>query len=121
MKANVNYNLKGDEEPGIEGRAQNPNFTLFWARPLNPVAPIATLQNIAIYSVFATLAPQKHPKRSILAFFGPTMSATRQFGCKIGSNLAPCQQNLKPDDAKKGYHEPSMSTKAPQVKMSPEL
>ena len=43
MKANVTYNLKGDEEPGGFGRAQNPRFTLYWARPLNSGAPIAIL------------------------------------------------------------------------------
>ena len=44
-------------------------------------------QNTAIYYVFATLAPQTHPKRSILAIFGLTMSATPQFELKIGPNL----------------------------------
>ena len=28
MKANVNYNLEGDEEPGVFGKAQNPKFTI---------------------------------------------------------------------------------------------
>ena len=80
------------------------------------------LQNTAIYWVFATLAPQKHPRRSILAIFGPTMSATPQFGVQIGPNLAPYKQNLKPDDARKGDHEPTMSTKQPlQVTRFPEL
>ena len=59
------------------------------------------------------MAPQEHPKRSILAIFGPTMSATPQFGDKIGPNLRPYEQHLKPDDARKGYHEPTMSTKPP--------
>ena len=80
------------------------------------------LQNIAIYYVFATLAPQSHRKRSILAIFGPTMSATPQFGVKIGANLVQRKQYLKPDDARKGYHEPTMSTEPPfQVRRSPEL
>ena len=69
------------------------------------------LQNIAIYYVFATLAPQRHPKKSILAIPGPTMSATPHFGDKIGPNLGLYKQYLKPDDARKGYHEPTMSTK----------
>ena len=77
------------------------------------VAPIAMLQNIAIYYVFATLAPQKHPKRSILAILGPTMSATPLFGVNIGPEVAPCTQFLKPNDARKGYHEPTMSNKTP--------
>ena len=47
----------------------------------------AMCQNTTIYYVFATLAPQKHPKRSILAIFGPTMSAAPQFGVKVGPNL----------------------------------
>ena len=55
----------------------------------NSGAPIAMLQNIAIYLVFATLAPQKQPRRSILAILGPTMSATPQFGVHIGPNQAP--------------------------------
>ena len=46
-----------------------------------------------------------------MATFGPTMSATHQFGGKIGYNLAPCQQYLKPDDAREGYHEPTVLTK----------
>ena len=80
------------------------------------------LQNIAIYQVFAALAPQKHPRRSILAIFGPTMSATPQFGVQIGPNLAPYKQYLEPDDARKGYHEPTMSTEHPlQVIRFPEL
>ena len=77
----------------------------------NSQAPLAMLQNIAVYEVFATLAPQKHPRRSILAIFGPTMSATRQFGVPIGPNLAPYKQYLKPDDTRKGYQEPTKSTK----------
>ena len=64
--------------------------------------PIAMLQNIDIYYVFATLAPQNHPKRSILAIFGPTMSATPQCGVQTGRNLVPFQQYLNPDDARKG-------------------
>ena len=85
-------------------------------------APLAMLQNITIYYVFATLAPQEHPKRSILATVGPTMSATPQFGFKIGPNLAPCKQYLKPNDAKRSYHEHAMSTKTPfQVTRFPEL
>ena len=80
------------------------------------------LQNIAIYQVFATLAPQKHPRRSILAIFGPIMSATPQFEVQIGPDLAPYKQYLKPDDARKGYHEPTMSTKHPlQVTRFPQL
>ena len=68
------------------------------------------------------MAPQKNPKRSILAIFGPTMSATPQFGVQIGPNLAPYKQYLKPDDATKGYLEPTMSTKHPlQVTRFPEL
>ena len=71
------------------------------------------LQNIAIYYVFATLAPQEHPKRSILAILGPTMSATLQFEVQIEPNLAPYEQYLEPDDARKGYHERTMSNKTP--------
>ena len=59
------------------------------------------------------MAPQEHPKRSILTIFGPTMSATPQFGDKIGPNLGLFKQYLKPDDARKGYHEHTMSTKPP--------
>ena len=74
----------------------------------NSWAPIAMLQNIRIDVVFATLAPQVHPKRSTLAISGPTMSDTPQFGDKIGPNLGPYKQHLKPDDARKGYHEPTI-------------
>ena len=48
---------------------------------------------------------------SILAISGPTMSATLQFGVWIWPNLAAYTQYLKPDDASKAYHEPTMSTK----------
>ena len=78
----------------------------------NSQAPLAMLQNIAIYYVFGTLAPQEHPRRLILAILGPTMS-TPQFGLQIVPNLAPYKQYLKPDDARQGYHEPTMSTKHP--------
>ena len=57
------------------------------------------------------MAPQKHSKRSILTIFGATMSATPQCGVKIGPNLAPSNQFLKPDGARKGYHEPTMPTR----------
>ena len=99
--------------------AQNPRLTSVGMVP-NSGAPLAMLQNIAIYQVFATLAPQKHPRRFILAIFGPTMSATPQFGGKLGSNLAPCKQYLKPDDARKGYHERSMSTNPPSKSLGPQ-
>ena len=46
-----------------------------------------------------------------MATSGPTMSATPQFEDKIGPNLGPYRQHLKPDDARKGYHEPTMSAK----------
>ena len=46
-----------------------------------------------------------------MAIFGPTMSATPQFGVQGGPNLAPYRQYLKPDDGRKGYHKPTMSTK----------
>ena len=59
------------------------------------------------------MAPQEHPKRSALAIFDPTMSATPQFGDKIGPNLGLYRQYLKPDDARKGYHEPTMSPQPP--------
>ena len=77
----------------------------------NSGAPTAMLQNTAICYVFAPSAPQKLPERSILAIFGSTMSATPQCGVKIGPNLAPSKQHLKPDDARKGYHEPTMPTR----------
>ena len=75
----------------------------------NSQGPIAMLQYIAVYYVFATLAPQKHPKRPILAI----LSATPLFGVKIGAEAAPCTKLLKPNDARKGYHEPTMSNKTP--------
>ena len=81
----------------------------------NSGAPIAMLQNIAIYYVFATLAHQKHPKGSILAVFGPSMSATPQFGIKIGAYVAPCRPYLKLHNAKKGNHNPKMSNEIPQM------
>ena len=59
------------------------------------------------------MAPQKHFRRSVLAIFGPIMSATPQFGVQFGPNLAPYKEYLKPDDARKGYHNLTMSTKHP--------
>ena len=94
MKAKVNYNLEGDEEPGVLGRAQNLYFTLFWGCPLNSAAPIPMLQNISIYLVLATLAPQEHPKRSLLTTFGPIMSARLQFRGKNEVNGAPQEVNI---------------------------
>ena len=46
-----------------------------------------------------------------MAIFGSTMSATPQCGVKIGPNLVPRKQYLKPDDTRKGYHEPTMPTR----------
>ena len=46
-----------------------------------------------------------------MAIFGPIVSATPQFGVQTGPNLAPYRQCLKPDDGRKGYDEPTMSTK----------
>ena len=48
-----------------------------------------------------------------MAILGPTMSATPLFGVKIGPEVAPCTQFLKPNDARQGYHEPTMSNKTP--------
>ena len=39
------------------------------------------------------------------------MSAIPQFGDKIGPNLGPYEQHLRPDDARKGYHERALSPK----------
>ena len=69
---------------------------------------------------FCHIDTQKHPRRSILAIFGPTMSATPQCGVKIEPNLAPSKQFLKPDDARKGYREPTMSTKPPPKSQVPQ-
>ena len=54
-----------------------------------------------------------------MAIFGPTMSATPQFGVQIGPNLAPYKQYLKPDDARKGFYNvnktPPPSHKIPRI------
>ena len=47
MKANVNYNLEGDEEPGVFG-AKHQLYPLLGMVP-NSWAPIAMLQNICIW------------------------------------------------------------------------
>ena len=52
------------------------------------------LQNISIYLVLATLAPQEHPKRSLLTTFGPIMSARLQFRGKNEVNGAPQEVNI---------------------------
>ena len=44
------------------------------------------------------------------------MSATPQCGLKIAPNLAPSKQYLKPDDARKGYHVPTMPTRIIRAK-----
>ena len=41
------------------------------------------------------------------------MSATPQFGVKIGAHLAQCKPYLKLHDAKKGHHKPTMSNRTP--------
>ena len=48
-----------------------------------------------------------------MAIFGPTMSATPEFRVQIEPYLTPCKQYVKPDDVRKGYHKPTMSTKHP--------
>ena len=48
-----------------------------------------------------------------MAILGPTMSATPLFGVEIGPEVAPCTQFLKPNDARQGYHEPTMSNETP--------
>ena len=55
-----------------------------------------------------------------MAIFGPTTSATPQFGVQIGPNLAPYKQYLKPDDARKGYVEPALSTQHPSKSQDPQ-
>ena len=57
--------------------------------------------------------PMWHPRSTPGARFGPTMSATPQFGIQIVPNVAPYKQKLEPDDTRKGDHEPTMSTKHP--------
>ena len=52
------------------------------------------LQNISIYLVLATLAPQEHPKRSLLTTFGPIMSPRLQFRGKNEVNGAPQEVNI---------------------------
>ena len=47
------------------------------------------------------MAAQKQPKGSTLEIFGPTMSATPQFGVKIRPNQSKCGQYLEPDEARK--------------------
>ena len=64
-----------------------------------------------IYYFFNTLAPQRHPKRPILAIFGPAMSATPLFGDKIGPHLAPYESHVQPDDP--SHHKPTMSNGTP--------
>ena len=59
------------------------------------------------------MAPQKHPKSSILATIDPTISARPQFEVKIESNLASCKPCLKLDDPRKGHHKPSTRNKIP--------
>ena len=65
------------------------------------------------------MAPQKHLRRSISPIFGPTMSATPQFGVQIGPSLAPYRQHQKPDDGRKGAYNvnktPPPSHKVPRI------
>ena len=94
MKAERATNRRNGSRANFQGRAQNLNFPPFWGRPLSSVAPIAMLQNISIYLVLATLAPQEHPKRSLLTAFVPIMSTRLQFRGKHEVNGAPQEVNI---------------------------
>ena len=48
------------------------------------------------------------------------MSATCQFGLKIGDNLTPCQQYLKPDDAEKATTSPQCQQNPPSKSQGPQ-
>ena len=68
MKANVNYNLEGDEEPGVFGTgtamAQNVKFTFRWARSqifgsnCHPSKRESLLQ-VRVYHIDTPEAPQE--------------------------------------------------------------
>jgi len=123
MKANVKYNLKGNEEPGCTRHGRKLKIYPLWG--MVPSSGFwgsnSHAAKIHIYYVFSTLAPQKNPKMSTLEILGPTMSATLEFEGAIEPNLAPRGRYLKPDDTRKGYHGPTMSNRTHfQVTKSPE-
>ena len=83
MKANVNYNLKGNEEPGVQGKAQNTKLTTFHARALNSRAPIVTLQNITIYFFL----PHCHPRSTPRGQYWPSLVPPCQLHLNLESKL----------------------------------
>ena len=113
VKANVNYNLEGDEEPGVFGRAQNLRFTLFWAWCQIPGLHLPCSKTQVFTRFSPHWHPQKHLKKSILTTFGPTMAARPQLGVKLASNLVPCKPCLEADVPTEGHHEPTMSNENP--------
>ena len=60
---------------------------------------------------FCYIGTPEAPKEVDIGHLCSKMSATPQLGVQIGLNLASYKQYLKPDDSRKGYHEPTMSTK----------
>ena len=86
LKAERATSWRNGSRASCQGRAQNPRFTPFWGRPLNPGGIPGKCENLIIYYVLATLRPQKHPKMQTLGTSGPTMSA-----------IAPSNTSLDPD------------------------
>ena len=79
MKANVNYNLEGDEEAGVFGKAQNLRLTTSVGHFLNLRASLARCQNMSIYNVSGTLALEACPEVSI--------GHLRVLSCQLHLNL----------------------------------
>ena len=79
MKANVNYNLRGDEEPGVQGRAQNTRFPPFW--PWAQILASNCHASKHCYLLgFCYIGTPEAPQEVNIGLFGATMSATPQFG-----------------------------------------
>ena len=77
----------------------------------NSGPPITMLQKHSYLLGFCLICTPEALQEVNIGHLGSTMLATPLFGVKIGPEVAPCTQFLKLNDARKGYHEPTMSNK----------
>ena len=85
MKATVNYNLEGDEEPGVSGRAQNVKFTISWACSQIPGLQLPCFKTI----VFTRFSPHWHPRSTSRSQSWPPLVPPCLLDLNLESNLHP--------------------------------
>ena len=81
MKANVNYNLKGDEEPGVQGKAQRPSLPY----PGHILSILAAPCHSAKTSVFTQFLQHWHPLGNLGGRYLPSLVPP----CQLHLNLEP--------------------------------